>query len=360
MDINILHISTSTGFRGGEQQVVYLINSLDEYKVNQTIICPKNAPLIKKINKNCCNFIEFKKRNFIDFSFLNLINQTCRSNNIQIIHAHDSKAHTFAVLSTFTYKLLSKVIVTRRVIFPVAGFLSKLKYKTNIVKSIICESKAVQSEMIKIVPKEKTQIINSGIDINKFKKVKYKKYSFLKNNTIKIAYVAALTFEKDHSTFLKTAKQILRQNKNVSFYIVGDGKLKNEIIKTIKKNELEDYVVMTGFIDDISSLIPKFDYLLFTSKYEGLGTTILDFYLAKIPVITTNCGGNNEISLHKKTAMVSEVGDYRVLSENFFSLLNNEVLKEKIIFNSYNLVVNDFSLNELGSKTIKEYIKVLD
>lgn len=359
MKINILHISTATSFRGGEQQVSYLIESLQKYPVNQTLICPKNAPLNTKINKDFCKIINTQKPTSISFSLIKLIKKECL-NDINIVHAHDSKAHTAAVLSLINNKFDIKLIVTRRVLFSVKGFFSKLKYKTKIVNKIICISNAVQDEMKKIVDETKTKIISSAINIQKFEHIKNISFPFFKDSNIRVAYVAALTFEKDHITFLKSAALILKSNKHVTFYIVGDGKLKSDIGQLIQKMNLQNNVFLTGFIENISSLIPQFDYLLFTSKKEGLGTTILDFYLAKKPVITTLCGGNNEISLHRKTAMVSKVGDYKNLAENFIHIHNNTMLKEQIILNAYNLVIKDYSIKKLGKETFQEYQKILN
>ncbi|MGY0407572.1 MAG: glycosyltransferase [Polaribacter sp.] len=360
MKINILHISTATTFRGGEQQVCCLIKVLQKENVSQTLICPLKAPISERINKDFCKVINTVKPSSISFSLMRKIKETCKNKKISIIHAHDSKAHTAAVLSVFKNKLDVKVIVTRRVLFPVLGYFSKLKYKTNIVAKVICISKAVQLEMQKLVKIKKISVITDGIDIEKFQKIKGKNFSFFNNSTIKVAYIAALTHEKDHVTFLKTVQLILKKQKGITFYLVGEGKLKNDIKGLIKKMNLQENVVLTGFIKDIPELIPQLDYLLFTSKCEGLGTTILDFYLAKKPVITTNCGGNNEIALHKKTAMVSKVGDYKDLAKNFIKLSNDSELRKKIVFNAYHLVYEDFSIIKLGKNTLNEYKNVLN
>lgn len=359
MGKTVLHISTASSFRGGEMQVSYLIKSLENFAVKQILICPEGAPIINYINHNSCKVFFVKKPKSISFSLVKKIKEICKNENIDIVHAHDSIGHTAAVLSAYRNKGTKKVVVTRRVLFPVTGFFSKLKYRTNIVSKIICISKAVEKEMQKIVKKSKTKVISSAIDINKFNLEVIKQFPFLENNFIKIAYVAALTFEKDHITFLNTAKLILQENKKCIFYIIGEGKLKDDIFELVKKMNLENHVVFTGFIKEITQLIPQLDYLLFTSKYEGLGTTILDFFLAKVPVITTLCGGNSEIAIHNETAMVSKTGDYKSLAENFHIMHKDEKLKSKILKNAYKMVISKYSIDELGANTFKEYNAIL-
>lgn len=359
MKINILHISTATSFRGGEQQVSYLLRSLQNHMVKQVLICPKQAPLIDYVDNRFCNVVNYDTKKNTLFSAINNINKVCNSEEVHIIHAHDSKAHTSAVLTVLKNKLNVKLVVTRRVLFPVSGYLSKLKYKTSIVNSVICISKSVQNEMLKVINLKKTRIISSAIDLEKFTSIEGFFFPFFKDKNIRVGYVAALTPEKDHITFLKTAQLILKKHQNITFYIIGEGKLMNNILILVKKMNLQNNVVLTGFVKDIPNLIPQLDFLLFTSKLEGLGTTILDFYLAKKPVVTTLCGGNNEISLHNKTAMVSKVGDYKDLAHNFISLFENPDLRETIVNNAYNLVVKNFSLKDLGKNTFNEYEKVI-
>lgn len=355
--INILHVSSASSFRGGEQQVYYLIKSLEKHNAKQTLICPSNAYLKEKLKNKSINLVSVNKPGL--YSLLQTIKETCFEQDIQIIHAHDSKAHTAVVLSVFKNRLNVKVIITRRVIFPVSGYLSKLKYQTKIVSKIICVSEGVKEEMLNVVPSKKLKVISSAIDVNKFEVINRTPFSFFKDTNIKVAYVAALTFEKDHKTFLNTASLILEKNKNITFYIVGQGKLRKDILALIEKMNLQNNIVLTGFISDISSLIPQFDYLLFTSKSEGLGTTILDFYLAKKPVVTTLCGGNKEISVHEKTAMVSRVGDANSLANNFLSLLADKNLENKIVSNASKLILEKFTSKILAYNTYKEYKNLL-
>ena len=46
---HVTHISTAKTWRGGEQQIYYLINQLNS-TIKQSIFCPFNAVLLEKIN----------------------------------------------------------------------------------------------------------------------------------------------------------------------------------------------------------------------------------------------------------------------------------------------------------------------
>lgn len=46
--MNILHINTQRSWRGGERQVLYLMNGLKQYSVNQFLYCRSHSPVAEK------------------------------------------------------------------------------------------------------------------------------------------------------------------------------------------------------------------------------------------------------------------------------------------------------------------------
>lgn len=350
--IRILHITTAKSWRGGERQVTNLLKSLQGYEdIENFLLCRTNSELDKRIvNKRKIN------HEGTIFSWINKIKQICEEHTIDIIHAHESKSHTNALLASILYNKIP-VIVTRRVLFPVKGALSKMKYRRT--KKIICISEAVKKEMNKIVKYELTEVIPSAIDIHKFEKIDNVEFDFIDKEKVKIAYVAAFTKEKDHDTFLRAAKKIVQQKSDVIFYLVGDGKLFNEIKRRIEELELTKVVKTVGFIKNINALIPQFDMLLFTSISEGLGSTILDFFLARRPVVATDSLGVRDMIKNNQTGFLCEIGNEEQLSEKVIELIENPTLSNKFTKSAHEYASKNFSLEMLGKKHYKLYKRIL-
>lgn len=342
--IKILHITTAKSWRGGERQVTNLIKSLEAYNdIECFILCEKDSAIDKRIVES-----EYKithKGNIL--SWTKKINNLCKEKSIDLIHAHESKAHTNAILSSIFFRKVP-VIVTRRVLFSVKGTLSKFKYQKT--QKVICISSAVKEVMMKFVDVNNIKVIPSAIDTNKFNEIEDVNFDFLDNEKFKIAYVAAFTYEKDHLTFLKTAKRILDKKQNVEFYLVGDGGLLAETKQLVEDLNLQESVKIVGFIKNINALIPKLDLLLFTSISEGLGSTVLDFFLAKRPVVVTDSLGVRDIVEDKRTGFLCDIGDDEKLSERVIELMDDEELRNKIVQKAYDKVNNKFSLKYLAEK----------
>lgn len=360
--INVLHISSPITWRGGERQIANLLLALQYKKANQILLCPANTPLADFCKEKGFKHITLHKANGFSIRWAKKIKEICEENNITHIHVHDSKAQTYAVTAATLYKNEPVIIVSRRVIFPIKDkWLTQFKYTHPKIGTIICISKSVESVLLENIPAAKTTIVASCINTKKYrdsnKPATLKKEYSLTKDSILIGYVAALSKEKDHGTFIETAEQILKKNDKAHFFIIGEGKERSAIERKIEKHKLQDKIKLTGFIRDIDAVIPQLDLLLFTSTSEGLGSSILDFFLARIPVVSTRCGGVEEIITHNKTGLLSNVGDVKDLAKNSLLLLSDSGLKEKITENAYEYIVNNHSLEQLGEKTYDIYIK---
>ena len=86
--------------------------------------------------------------------------------------------------------------------------------------------------------------------------------------------------------------------------------------------------------------------------------SILESFYYKIPVISTKAGGIPEVVVNRENGLLSEIEDYKQLSENIILLMNDNCLKQELINNAYALVVNKFSHNLMADKTIQVYKQV--
>ncbi|OSY89352.1 hypothetical protein WH52_01575 [Tenacibaculum holothuriorum] len=354
--MNVLHISTAKDWRGGERQIYYLVKELKKYSIKQYLITPNNSELGNRLS-DTLPVVYIKKPSSFSLTWIKKIYKICLEESIDIIHIHDSKAQTQAFFAKKLYKLNVKIVVTRKVIFPVKGYFSKLKYQTPIINKVVAISSAVKAELSSVVDQNQIEIIPDYIEIKEEYKNQF--FPFLKDGKINIAYVAALTKEKDHITFIKTAKEILKTKNNVHFYIVGSGKLEKDIFNFIKENNLEDSITITGFINNIDTLIPNFDLLLFTSKKEGLGSTILDFFSHKIPVVATNSQGVLDLIKENETGLLCNVEDFNCLAEKTIKIIDNEELKSSLTKNAYNLLHENFTVQVCARKYESLYKKLL-
>ena len=164
---------------------------------------------------------------------------------------------------------------------------------------------------------------------------------------------------KDYFTFLKVAKEVTEKNERIKFLIIGDGPMTEEIKAFSDELGLKGKVIFTGFINNIPNVLLQLDLFFMPSKEEGLGTSLLDAMICKVPIVSTRAGGIPEIVIDGETGFCGEVGDVALLADMILKLLADQSTQEKFVTNAYNMVLNKFDYRTTAEKTLKAYKEVL-
>ena len=359
---NILHISTPKSWRGGEQQLAYLYEELKEKGLTQYILCRKNSALAQNGKSKGWNIIECRKTIAVDPFFARKVKLVCNQKKIDIIHAHDSHAHSFAVISASLFSNKTPIVVSRRVDFPISKTSIK-KYNHANIKRILCVSDAIKKiTEPDIENKSVLKTIHSGIDLSKFsltgKRSKKLRNEFnISDNIPLIGNVAAIAPHKDYYTFINTAEELLKRNIKAKFFIIGTGPMEEEIKFFCTQKKINDHIIFTGFRTDIHEILPELDIFLITSETEGLGTSIIDAFACKVPVVATRAGGIPEIVKHEKNGLLAEVKDTKELANHVERILNGSIDKSKIIAEQQE-ILKKFSKSVTAEKTLQEYLSI--
>ncbi len=358
--MKIIHVSSALSWRGGEQQIAYLLMELAKRDIPQVVFCPDGSPLHTFCSKNGIAVITYRNRS--GFYLLHALKLTllCRKVATPVIHVHDSHSHTIAFLSVALFMNKVPIVIHRRVSFPAKkSFFSNIKYNHSAITHIICVSDHARAQVNRrLLKTDKTVVIHDGIDLSKFKEKKAgnilrNKYN-LQSRHILIGNISALTPEKDLITFIDTAGFLLKKYPDLRFFIIGDGAQKQTIAAYIAAHKIGNEVILTGFLDNIPDILPELDLFLFTSANEGLGTTLLDAFACKVPVVSTNAGGIPEIVKNNVTGILAGVKQPSELAEAVEIVLNNSELKLRLVKNAF-AEVQEFSAEIMALKTIEIY-----
>ena len=131
---------------------------------------------------------------------------------------------------------------------------------------------------------------------------------------------------------------------------------KENLIKNIKKSNI-DYL---GYLpkNETISLIRGSDILIQPSLIEGISSTILEAMACKVPVITTNVGGNKEIIEHNTTGILIEPNNSQKLLEEILNLFSNDEIKNKLINSAYSHV-QKYDWKNIGKQYLEIYNSLL-
>lgn len=358
--MKVIHLSAEKTWRGGEQQIAYLIDELHKLNVEQLVVCKKDSAFEKYCINNSIPFKSLAFSNQFDFISSYKLKKIAYIFKADIIHLHSSHAHAIAI---WAYYLGNKtnLVLSRKVDFPISkNFLSKIKYNCAAIKKIICVSNAIRIIMQNdISDGNKCSVIYDGIDLSKFKHSSNKlRNEFGIATDVKIiASTAALADHKDYPTFIKAIIDI-DSKINAHYFIIGDGPLRNEIHQLVNDNNLQNKITFTGFRTDINEILPDIDVFVLSSKTEGLGSSILDAYACKIPVVCTNAGGIPEIVEHNITGLVSDIGDAKALALNIIKASEDNEFTKLLVENAFEKV-KKFDKRNMAEQTLEVYKNII-
>jgi glycosyltransferase involved in cell wall biosynthesis len=360
--MKVIHFSTEKHWRGGEQQIAYLIEELASHGIENHLICKKNSEMERYAESHNLSFSAINVKNSIDLKAILKVSKIFNQQTADFVHLHTSKAHTIGLAATF-WAPNQNFILHRRVSFPIRNtWVNRKKYNSKSIKQIICISHDVAKIVEKIVVNsQKIQTIYSGIDLEKFKlsshDFKVRERLRISKDKILVVGVGALSPEKDFTTFLKTAKITLEDNPNVHFLIVGKGKEAPQLKALCKALGIENQISFLGFRADVPSILLQSDIFMLCSQSEGLGTSFIDASAAKCALIGTNTGGIPEIVEEGKTGFLAPVGNEQKLSEKLLHILNDHELRNNLS-ESAKEKAETFSKIEMGKYYINLYEKL--
>lgn len=362
--MKILHISSAKTWRGGEQQIAYLIEELRQKDIAQHVYCVHASAMANWCKTQQIPYTTYQKRSSVSPSIARKLAQTCKREVCSLLHAHDSHAHTYACIAASLFRCKVPIILHRRVDFPVkSNPFSAWKYNHPAIARIICVSSAIQRILAaSIKDQNKIQVVHSGVDLSRFQYrntgVLRKEYHIPESKQL-IGNVAAIAGHKDYFTFVDTVEVLVKNEIKAVFFIIGgDGGEQAEIEEYIFKKNLQTHIILTGFREDIPRILPELDLFLFTSKEEGLGTSVLDAFAAKVPVVSTNAGGIPEMVQDRITGLLNNIGDAQALAKSVMQLIKNDDLREKLIQNASEKLM-DFTKEKMASQIVQIYQEIM-
>jgi glycosyltransferase involved in cell wall biosynthesis len=148
--VRILHIDTGEELRGGQRQVLLLLEALNEAGHESLLLAQKNSPL-----EGLARLAGFSVSPSSSKELWLL------SREVELVHAHDARAHTMAAIAS-----RRKFVVSRRVVFPVKRSLAS-SWKYQRASRFLAVSEFVARELKAAgVRAEKIDIVYDAVDVN--------------------------------------------------------------------------------------------------------------------------------------------------------------------------------------------------
>ena len=197
------------------------------------------------------------------------------------------------------------------------------------------------------------EFIPNGIETEKFqynvkKRKEIRKELKLNDNDIVIGNVGRFEQQKNHKFIIEIFEELYNINHNYKLFLVGKGKLEQEIKDMVKEKEFCKNVIFFGVRKDVYNIYQAMDIFLLPSFFEGLPLTGVEAQYAKLVCffsdsiteevkISNNCYFLSlNLSAKEWAKKISEKAKYNrnnnIITNNQFEIQNaTKILQEKYL-----------------------------
>ena len=298
--MNILHIDTGREMRGGQWQALYLAGGLAAHGHRSRLLAPAGSPLLQAAQAQR-----------LDARPRHATFPLAGAGDADLVHAHDARAHTLALLSR------KPVVVSRRVAFPIRRTVaSRLKYKrashyvavSNFVKGVLVDG-GVESEKISVV--------YDGVPVGEA--------------PIRAEHrITALAIDSDDP---------------------GKGKRIVEEAATLAD-------VPVCFSKNLARDLPDAAVFVYITDLEGLGSAVLLAMAAGTPVLASSVGGIPEMIRNGETGLLTS-NEPREVAVALRRLLDDRNFAQTLAARARSRVEICFPVERMVQETIRVYERIL-
>ena len=259
-------------------------------------------------------------------------------------------------------------------------FIRTERYLAGLSDAIVAISDVQKKELssdFKIAKEDKFRVIHLGLDLDNFaidqavKRNTFRTEFGVDDDTVAIGIIGRLVPVKNHSLFLKALKYVLSNTTaKVKAFIIGDGESRGSIEQLansldIKFSQHTDKVhqhpiVFTSWRTDVDTICAGLDVIALTSLNEGTPVSLIEAQAAGKPIVSTRVGGIADVVLEDQTALLSDITDEKLFSENLLRLVNDVSLRNKFSHAGKDFVMSRFSYHRLVNDMGKLYRELLD
>ena len=355
--LNIMEISCRSDIGGGPEQLFKIITNMKNV-FKFYCACPDQGPYYNKIVNEGVPVFKLPHRKFEIKTFLKLLKWT-KINNIAIVHSHGRGAGVYARLLKLFNRRLKVIhnfhgihIEKKGLALIVARFLGILTNKFVLVS----RSERQIAIRYRLASAPKCVLIENGIQIEKEElPVSDAFCESIPPDSFVIGMLARFDVIKNIPYAIRNLSDYMKNHDDVFLVIGGDGETRRTIEHTISEYNLQNKVILLGFIKDIKCFFSRIDVYLNTSLGEAFGLSTVEAMKYGKPVVASKVYGNTDVIDDNNTGLLFSLNKPSMLAEKIKIIKNSRIMYEFFANNARESVEKRFDLNRMLNETRELY-----
>lgn len=335
----LTHVNLARGFRGGERQTELLVRELARRGIRQRVVTRRDSPLRRLAG---LALVECRSAGTPWVPRPDLL-------RAGLVHAHESKA---AHLAHLTNRLtLRPYLVTRRAWeAPGDKLLNHAVYGRAL--AVVAISRAVRDTLHRFDRDLDPVVIPSAADPSPPDPEHVRALRHRWNRRFVVGHVGALVDRhKGQKVLIAAARRLERAIPRLTVVFLGQGPDEQALREAAGGSS---HVEFEGFVDDVASYLAAFDLFVFPSRYEALGSTLLDAMSAGLPVVASSVDGIPEVVRDGQDGVLVPPGDDADLARAI-QALHDDPERRRRFGETARLRAETFSASHMADRYLELY-----
>ncbi|MEL6368381.1 MAG: glycosyltransferase family 4 protein [Pseudomonadota bacterium] len=334
--IDIAHVNLARGFRGGERQTELLALELARHGFRQRIVGRKGEPLIERLAG---------QQGIETVGVSGILMAAAALRDVRLAHAHEGRCVQATALAGWRFRV--PYVITRRVVRPLKNNpVTRYVYRNAAARVGI--SSAIANDLNAYTNTQTSPVIPSAFTPSEADPDRVRQLRAAWGAGPIIGHIGALIgYQKGQPDLIEIAKR----HPEWQVVLVGSGEDEDNLKR---QAAALSNVHFTGQVTDVASHMAAFDIFAFPSRFEGLGSIILDAMHLGIPVIGANVGGIPDLIEHEQTGLLIERESIDQLEQSVARLLSDSALRQDCIDEARRRI-DRYSPQAMGARYLSLY-----
>jgi glycosyltransferase involved in cell wall biosynthesis len=358
--LNILQIISGRGVNGALVYCKLLSSHLRVFGHHVSVLTRPGSWLTEQLEQSDIPFLTSEMTRFPPGE-LQRIAKWINTNQIDIIHTHMSRGHSFGVL----LKLMTGVPV----VATAHSRSIQLHWKMN--DYVIANSHATfeYQHRVNWISRSKLETVHCFSDLEKFKDVSERSVRFVRRqlrlagNEFVVGVVGDVIARKGQLYLARALAEIIKQVPNVKLIILGRFHRNEPYTRQIRSLLIHDGLFRRtkwlGVRPNVEDFMSLFDVCVVPSIEEPLGLVAIESMAVGTPVVATNVGGLPEIVRHEENGLLVQPRNPSELAAAIIRLAHDPGLRMRLGENGRPTAFAQFDPPTLTEQVVSVYQRVL-
>lgn len=367
--IKVLEVIRQGKIGGGESHVLDLIQCIDKNQITPVAMAFTGGHMIDTLRDQGVQCYVVETHKAFDFRVIKQIERIVLEENIDIIHAHGSRAASNMLWVAHKLKL--------PLIYTVHGWSFHQDQSWSVRKArawsekiichcaqkVICVSESNQQTGIQTfgLKKEKCIVIENGINLERFNVNStypdVRKELGFSNDDFIVAEICRITLQKAPLDFVKAIEIAHAKEPSIKGLLVGEGDMQGEVMHYIQEHDMQDYLITSPFRTDVPAVLKAIDVYALPSLWEGLSIALLEAMAMKKPIVVTPTDGTKELIEDGVNGTIIPFNDPQKQAQAFLKYYTNRMQISHHGNAAYSIVKHRFNALRV-SKTVQNIYKI--